>query len=1055
MTVLLATLKLGLRPAQQYSLQNNGTSSFGIGEARLLSLAQGWSTREYGLEMVDLAQDKAEIPQELDELEWQFYKRSTATPTDKGKEVAQESIHTAPAPAPAPAEPSTSAAQASTSAAIQPSHPSTPGPRPRAAFAHGAALATPIPHTPATPAAATSTGSYFPPTEGLTTINLGNVRLNPKPAADILLDAIEANSIPEPDRLDLLQKIRIAKSLRDPDARRTMLCVRLLAIAVFAHTVTEATAQSKLFLYEPELITQLAEMVHPDRNVHIDIQSSALYALDALAKFKHKLTEVASALNAGVSHGILMYVLRTTVADQATEHPTTTTEFVDALFNLLTYFHTNSFVGNMIVGAGAVNTLVELAKNDRRDRVPVVTKAVVFLDGMMYGYTSAFNLFIAASGLGVFVDRVKTEVDLYVEAYAAKVQELTATESPIDTPTGLLSFEQANLLKGLLRALQRLMQTAGTTEGLRNLIDSSLLKSVKAIIQNRFIFGSQVLGLAINMTATFVHNEPTCLATIQEAKVPAALYDAIEQSIPASIDVMQAIPNAIGALCLNAPGLAEFNERQIVHRYFDMFTSERHVKTLNERDNAAMLGGAIDELTRHHPTLKEPTMKAIVRVFEQIREQGRAFTPESQEGYGLELPKESTAEAGSTATAADSGAVSTSAGPTPVVDVAMQDTAPPVPITKFGEQEVKDNHVQDSIDVIGRFLEGMFQSMQHCKEFIKLNPVPLLLDLLELPCAPCLNSASAAFASISAIFKLMSEQKAPELAQAIVERLKASLDKTRWLWDTPLGDSKLEGWIKPKAETVEAENAKFRDVTVLLSYVALLSDLYANLTYAHGKTATAVLAVLATAENVEVLGQVGQLYRSCTWETITLKGKLPGAPTDLASALTKLAEGVPPSGLALTEAPAAAAGPDATSASGPTPAPSSPAKSINFKSVEDVITNIPLNITPFLQAAIKMFVHRRSTDDLHRKAANSVAGTIARMMQDSLIWPDSGDLNANLAYSTMMIGAIGGLLFDGKHAFTHGSCSDPVRLLILTLIPFDSHRAVEPHRVADPSPQLL
>lgn len=39
------------------------------------------------------------------------------------------------------------------------------------------------------------------------------------------------------------------------------------------------------------------------------------------------------------------------------------------------------------------------------------------------------------------------------------------------------------------------MQTAGTTEGLRNLIDTTLLGSVKSIIQHRIIFGPQLLGL--------------------------------------------------------------------------------------------------------------------------------------------------------------------------------------------------------------------------------------------------------------------------------------------------------------------------------------------------------------------------------------------------------------------------------------------------------------------------------------------------------------------------------------------------------------------------------
>lgn len=45
---------------------------------------------------------------------------------------------------------------------------------------------------------------------------------------------------------------------------------------------------------------------------------------------------------------------------------------------------------------------------------------------------------------------------------------------------------------------------------------------------------------AINIIATFVHNEPTSLTAIQEARVPETVYDAIETGIEptfeASID---------------------------------------------------------------------------------------------------------------------------------------------------------------------------------------------------------------------------------------------------------------------------------------------------------------------------------------------------------------------------------------------------------------------------------------------------------------------------------------------------------------------------------------
>lgn len=42
---------------------------------------------------------------------------------------------------------------------------------------------------------------------------------------------------------------------------------------------------------------------------------------------------------------------------------------------------------------------------------------------------------------------------------------------------------------------------------------------------------------AINITATFVHNEPTSLPIIQEMKLPEAMYDALENNKYPSYEV--------------------------------------------------------------------------------------------------------------------------------------------------------------------------------------------------------------------------------------------------------------------------------------------------------------------------------------------------------------------------------------------------------------------------------------------------------------------------------------------------------------------------------------
>lgn len=325
--VLLATLRLALRPAQQYSSFNSSLSSIPYSERRLLNLAQPWGTREHGIEMVDLASDKAlDVPLELLEPEWQFYRKA-----DKPATAAGASTEAGPAGGDAaardemdvehPHEPAAAAPSA------QPAALSTPGPVRRtmsyaaaqqtpARDAAGAAPTTPA-QAPATPGPA-SAGSGTKPQEGLTTVHLPNFRAAPETSViDALVDLSAANEVPERDRLDLLQKLRITHALAATDAaeRQELLVVRLLALAVYSHAQPEHNAQLKVFLYEPELIPQLAELVHPERAVPIEVKSAALYALEAFARYKGKTAEVASALNASVSHGVLMEAVRKTAAD--------------------------------------------------------------------------------------------------------------------------------------------------------------------------------------------------------------------------------------------------------------------------------------------------------------------------------------------------------------------------------------------------------------------------------------------------------------------------------------------------------------------------------------------------------------------------------------------------------------------------------------------------------------------------------------------------------------------------------------------------------------------
>lgn len=119
---------------------------------------------------------------------------------------------------------------------------------------------------------------------------------------------------------------------------------------------------------------------------------------------------------------------------------------------------------------------------------------------------------------------------------------------------GQLPVARAAILKHALRSMHRMMQSSGTAEALRGLIDSSLLRSIRKVIIYRGLFGPSViplgnfpnfpllhrfshLSLAVNIMATFVHNEPTSLSVVQEAGLPEVFYKAIESGLEPAIEV--------------------------------------------------------------------------------------------------------------------------------------------------------------------------------------------------------------------------------------------------------------------------------------------------------------------------------------------------------------------------------------------------------------------------------------------------------------------------------------------------------------------------------------
>jgi E3 ubiquitin-protein ligase HUWE1 len=81
-------------------------------------------------------------------------------------------------------------------------------------------------------------------------------------------------------------------------------------ISVPAFITNEDAALTTVFLYEPDLVAKIAELLKSPSNVDSRIQAAAAYALDACAHHRSKLSEVLSGLSANLNHGIFFSALR-------------------------------------------------------------------------------------------------------------------------------------------------------------------------------------------------------------------------------------------------------------------------------------------------------------------------------------------------------------------------------------------------------------------------------------------------------------------------------------------------------------------------------------------------------------------------------------------------------------------------------------------------------------------------------------------------------------------------------------------------------------------------
>ncbi|KAG0302120.1 hypothetical protein BGZ98_007782, partial [Dissophora globulifera] len=942
--ILESCLRLLLRPAQRHSAQRSAKSIFTVSQDCLVALAHSWGGKEYGLDLQQWADDKVEVPESLKTLNFQFYRTlsiAKPTTTDAPSVTTITAIASSSTPTPSSSSvPSSTAPTVSTSTHT----PTTSGKQRRSS---GSGMSS--------TAHQGLSSSISPSGEGMVVIQVLDPGQLGTSDYDILQHLVQEYSVPEEHQFQLLSRIRIATGISDPKRRRQLLTIRILAIAVMSHVLSEAFVTEKFFVFEPEIIQSLTDLIHPDHNIPFDLQTVALFALDGVAHLRTKQPDVLTALNASASHGVLLYALRKLIVGLDVEHAPYPQEFLDAMFALLSFIISSATGGNMVISAGIV---------------PNVTKSVTILDSLMYGFSTAFTAFCSSGGLNSLVARIKEEVEyslmLVKDDEASRMTGVTSTSETTDKDLNKddaspIPFERTALLKAMFKFVIHMMQSAGTQEGLRNLIDTSLPATLKDIMESPSALGNSIYAHAINTMTSFIHNEPTSLTILQEAKIPQTLLASLSKEIPPSNDVAMNLPGAFGAICLNPAGLEMFTTDFPIKKFFDMFTSIPHVRAFQDNDVASNLGVSMDELVRHQPTLKEGVMKEIIIMLQKVLVMCSSGEVMEEDIAFCTLQKTRSKDA-------------------PPLGEVLEDDAT--------RDDRKDSPVAQLIEASARFCESFFQNATNAKDFLKADGIDILMSFYTLPTLPYDLANTPAFFTLSHLIKLLSETNPGTAISAVLKQVNEKLAGIRALLDSTNPGSELLKYIDISGldeSEVSLGNDALRNLISLHALTGLISDMFCAPAFSHGRNSASVLAAFVDAHGDEALAGLGHLHRLCLWESIAMKRALQRSWND-PSPKSRRIYTAPLLAGTLEDASEESAGEDKEMAPvAPTTDAYSPS-AINVKYLKFVLTQIPHYLTPMYQGITKMLFNRRDIEAAQRTHSFQIADSLSNLLQAHISW---------------------------------------------------------------------
>lgn len=714
-----------------------------------------------------------------------------------------------------------------------------------------------------------------------------------------------------------------------------------------------------------QIAYQLTDLIHPPGNrsrIPTKLQTLALGTLEAFSKHKAKVPDVCAALNINVKHGVLFYALREATADLAVEDTPDDgldgDEWREALFSLLDALPASTIrTGETLIAAGLLDILIEILtlRTDKAERTH--PRILTFLNTIIYSVRDAFQTLANSKGLDTISDLIAYEVQSSLER--ARNGEGLPPNVRNQATDYWIPFYQQWTLRWLFKFVNHMMShgNGNFDRLLRNLIDSSqLLSGLRTVIVNAKMFGSSVWSGAVNIMSAFIHNEPTSYAVIAEAGLSKGFLEAITsqpltdplksdadsqrpealrsstasdhldvenvedlkadnseaktkrqgknplaQGILPATDAIVTIPQAFGAICLNHTGRTLFMKSNALQKFFEIFESSDHVKSMNlEGELARLLGSSFDELVRHHPPLRSGVQDSVIRMLERVGDLCTSRATKLGVGAKLWIEENDTEVTDSAYRGFEnspSSAMQSSSVLNPVnegsSDAVMTDAAPETgssgtaALSPEKEDEKNGPMTSTFINVAMKFLAGFFENSTLCAEFIERGGFEFVLEFVKNPSLPYDFNNHPASQELARVVHMLAEQKPHLVLPSIVKIAQSAADDLTTFTNYAGEFTTFREFISPPPlkpfgfETGEKTKTSVDGTKITKSLVkvhtlsVILQETFSQPIYNSRTSHTFFSQVNLADMYISLIKSLGRLHKACVWEDILLQESIP------------------------------------------------------------------------------------------------------------------------------------------------------------------------------------